>query len=171
MSEDKDTKKALPEDLQPFSVSSTRKPSQKTFTFTIPSLPDILKSSFHTTFNKDSHRRRATLLVILFIVATMVSGFGGAWLESRVGPNGLVTTASLSNQNRSLLATVNLLARSLKRLVRVLSVLMLTSPVLPLVQDLVQVMQALAYSASRSPKPSRNKPLAPALYFPPAVSL
>src|SRR5580700_10045456 len=98
MSEDKKNEdidiKNPEEKSEPFSVSSSRNPVQRSINFTIPPLPNIRNLSF----SKNDKRTRAGLLVALFIVITMLSGFSGAWIESRVNPNGLVTTGSLSNQ-------------------------------------------------------------------------
>lgn len=101
MGEGKDSKgKTKPkEELEPFSVSSANKSAPRTINFTIPSLPNIPKPSLGK-FNKDSERNKAGLLAALFIVATLLSGFAGGWIEARVNQNGLVTTASLSNQKQ-----------------------------------------------------------------------
>jgi len=107
--ESEDVKK--PEErFEPFSVSSSKSPAQRTINFTIPSLANIKKLSF----NNSNQRARAGLLVALFIVVTMLSGFSGAWIESRVNPNGLVTTANLSNQKQIVTSDSQLISQIAK---------------------------------------------------------
>jgi S1-C subfamily serine protease len=112
MSEDKGSEdiKKPKEQLEPFSVSSSRSPSERTINFTIPALPNFSKLSF----NKNSKRGKVGLFVVLFIAATMVSGFSGAWIESRVNPNGLVTTAGLSNQKQIVTSDSQLISQIAK---------------------------------------------------------
>lgn len=98
------------EKLQPFSVSSIRKPFRRTISFTIPSLPNIPKPPF----NKDSSRSKAGLIAALFVVATLLSGFAGGWIEARMNQNGLVTTASLSNQKQIVTSDSELISQIAK---------------------------------------------------------
>ena len=97
MSEDKDGKgKANAKDTpEPFTVSSSRKPTNRTLNFTLPSTLKISKFG-----GSQEVRRRASILVVLCIIVLMLSGFIGAWIETRINPNGVVTTASLSNQKQ-----------------------------------------------------------------------
>lgn len=112
MSEDKDSEdtKKPEEQLEPFSVSSSKNTSRRTINFTIPPLPNVSRLSF----DKNSKRGRIGLFIVLFIAATMVSGFSGAWIESRVNPNGLVTTAGLSNQKQIVTSDSQLISQIAK---------------------------------------------------------
>ena len=98
------------EKLQPFSVSSTRKPIRRTISFTIPPLPNIPKPPF----NKRSTSSMYGLLVALFVVTTLLSGFAGGWIEARMNQNGLVTTASLSNQKQIVTSDSELISQIAK---------------------------------------------------------
>ncbi|HVA10891.1 MAG TPA: trypsin-like peptidase domain-containing protein [Candidatus Dormibacteraeota bacterium] len=99
------------EKLQPFSVSSARKPVRRTRTisFTIPPLPNIPRSPF----NKRSTSITYGLLVALFVIATLLSGFAGGWIEARMNQNGLVTT-SLSNQKQIVTSDSELISQIAK---------------------------------------------------------
>jgi serine protease Do len=98
------------EEAQPFSVSSAGKPAQRTISFTIPSLLNVRRPSLD--MNNDRHK--FGLLAALFIAATLLSGFGGGWVESRVNQNGLVTTASLSNQKKIVTSDSELISQIAK---------------------------------------------------------
>ena len=111
MAKDKDnidTKKSQ-EELEAFSVSSAKNSSRRTVSFTIP--PLSLPKSFLT---KDNNSRKAGFLAVLFILAILLSGFAGGWIESRVNPNGLVTTASLSNQKQIVTSDSELISQIVK---------------------------------------------------------
>ncbi len=96
--EDKGTTTEASKDEQPFSVSSASKPPQRTISFTIPPLPNIRRASLGKGTN--TNRRKFGFLAALFIAATLISGSIGGWVESHINQNGLVTTASLSNQKK-----------------------------------------------------------------------
>jgi len=101
--------KVSKEKSTPFSVSSASKPQQRTINFTIPALPDIRKLSF----DRNNDRHKFGLLAALFIVATLLSGFAGGWIENRVN-NGVVTTASLSNQKQIVTSDSELISQIAK---------------------------------------------------------
>jgi serine protease Do len=107
--DDEDTKRPK-EQLEPFSVSSSKSPSKRTISFTIPPLANVTKLSFL----KNSNRRMAGLLAVLFIAAILLSGFAGGWIESQVNPNGVVTTASLSNQKQIVTSDSELISQIVK---------------------------------------------------------
>jgi serine protease Do len=114
MSEGEDTGKATEaskEEGRPFSVSSAHKP-QRTISFTIPPLPNIRKVSFAKGANTD-HRKFGSLAV-LFIAATLISGSAGGWIESRINQNGVVTSASLSNQKKIVTSDSELISQIAK---------------------------------------------------------
>jgi serine protease Do len=93
----------------PFTVSSASKPQQRTINFTIPALPSIRKPSF----DRNNDRHKFGLLAALFIAATLLSGFAGGWIENRVN-NGVVTTASLSNQKKIVTSDSELISQIAK---------------------------------------------------------
>lgn len=93
-----------------FSVSSASKPPRKTISFTVPPLPNISGM----TRGKSTRRRGTGLLVILFVVAMVLSGFSGAWLENHFNNNGIVTTASLSNQKQVVTSDSQLISQIAK---------------------------------------------------------
>jgi serine protease Do len=97
----KDTTKSgatqQPEAARPdagYSVSSAAGRSPRTFTFTIPTLPRQLRPS-----QPNRWRPGPLGIVVLFILATLVSGFGGAWLENHYDQNSVIS-GSLSNQKK-----------------------------------------------------------------------
>lgn len=93
-----------------FSVSSSRKSPQRTISFTIPPMPNLRS----VRLSKDPQQRKAAVLVIIFIIITMLSGFSGAWIEGRLSPNGLVTTASLSSQKKVVTSDSQLISQIAK---------------------------------------------------------
>jgi serine protease Do len=98
-----------------YSVSSSRKKpkhQERTLTFTIP--PISMPNFRSINFGKNSVQRKAALLVVIFIIITVLSGFSGAWLESRINPNGLVTTASLSGQEKIVTSNGQLISQIAK---------------------------------------------------------
>jgi serine protease Do len=95
--------------LKPYSVSSSKTPSGRTINFTIPPLSFPKLPSI-----KNSSDRRAGVVAILFIAIILLSGFAGGWIESRVNPNGLVTTASLSNQKQIVTSDSELISQIVK---------------------------------------------------------
>lgn len=111
MAEDNDSKstKTPKEATQPFSVSSKSKSPPRMISFTIPSLPNVRKLSF----DKNNDRHKFGLLAVLFIAVTLLSGFAGGWIESR-SDNGLVTTASLSNQKQIVTSDSELISQIAK---------------------------------------------------------
>jgi len=111
MSEEKNTVDASKpvDQLEGFSVSSSKKPTQRTVSFTIPPF-NIPRPSLP----KDSNSRKAAVIAALFILAILLSGFAGGWVESRYSPNGLVTTASLSNQKQIVTSDSELISQIVK---------------------------------------------------------
>jgi serine protease Do len=59
----------------------------KTVSFTIPGVPR-------------TRRGRAVVVIALFLLVILLSGFGGAWLETRHGQNSLIGGGSLSSQKK-----------------------------------------------------------------------
>jgi S1-C subfamily serine protease len=113
MSEGEDKKiDAASEAEHPFSVSSSRKSPQRTVSFTIPPLPRINRASFSKGANSDN--RKFGFLAVLFIVAMVISGGAGGWIESHINQNGLVTTASLSNQKKIVTSDSELISQIAK---------------------------------------------------------
>lgn len=114
MSEGEDKSKATEaskEEERPFSVSSTDKP-QRTISFTIPPLPNLRSATFGKELSAD--HRKFGFIAILFIAATLISGSIGGWVESRINQNGLVTTASLSNQKKIVTSDSELISQIAK---------------------------------------------------------
>lgn len=112
MSEDKgnkDTQNSKDKVEPPFSVSSSKPSSRKTISFTIPPLNLPKYSSL-----RNNGRQRAAVLAILFFAAVLLSGVAGGWIESRVNPNGLVTTANLSNQKQIVTSDSALISQIVK---------------------------------------------------------
>lgn len=93
-----------------FSVSSANRHPRKTISFTVPPLPNISGMAR----GKTTKRRGAGLFAVLFIIAMVLSGFSGAWLENHFNNNGIVTTASLSNQKQVVTSDSQLISQIAK---------------------------------------------------------
>jgi S1-C subfamily serine protease len=96
-----------------YSVSSSAKKPQRTVSFTIPPMPS-LRAIRTAAMTKDPQQRRALVLAVIFIIALVISGFSGAWLESRVNSGGIVTTASLSGQKQIVTSNGELISQIAK---------------------------------------------------------
>jgi S1-C subfamily serine protease len=84
-------------DLGSYSVANaTGKKSgqaKRTVSFTIPTVP---RPRFRIPITEHS---RTLIVLVAFVLASLLSGFGGAWLEMRHNQNGLIST-SLSGQKK-----------------------------------------------------------------------
>ncbi|MFI5270786.1 MAG: S1C family serine protease [Candidatus Saccharimonadales bacterium] len=79
-----------------YRVASSRNPSKRTISFTVPSLPDMSSVS---AIKESKHRNKLLMgAVIIFII--LLSGFIGAWFNQHMNDNSSVSTVSLSNQKK-----------------------------------------------------------------------
>jgi serine protease Do len=86
-----------------YSVSSATKrtPRNLSFTVPVPRLPRLRLPPLRTFDGHDAdHRWTALTAVILLLVATTLSGFGGAWLEHHYSDSNTLLAGSLSNQKQ-----------------------------------------------------------------------
>lgn len=64
-------------------VSSTKKPAGKTVSFTLPTLPKPKRPRLSPVKKSVSPRWKPALLVVGFMASVLLSGFAGAWFQSR----------------------------------------------------------------------------------------
>ncbi len=93
---DKVSKKEDTKVEKSYSVSSSSTRSPRTVSFTVPTIP---KPNFTALKKTDFGRWRAGIVVGLFILVAIFSGFVGAWIDTRNG-NGLTSSATVSSEKK-----------------------------------------------------------------------
>ncbi|HEY5152682.1 MAG TPA: trypsin-like peptidase domain-containing protein, partial [Candidatus Saccharimonadales bacterium] len=94
MPEDKQTN--INKEPETVNVSAPGKSSGRTLSFTVPKVPRPGLSKLRQSKNFNG---RYLALAVVFVLATLLSGFGGAWLEGHNSQNTLVS-GSLSGQKK-----------------------------------------------------------------------
>lgn len=85
-------------ELGAYGVASARKDAGRTVSFTLPA---ISKPRLRLGAGAPkTPRGRVGALLLILVLASLLSGFGGAWLEMRNGHNNLVVGGTLSNQKK-----------------------------------------------------------------------
>ncbi|HZL07778.1 MAG TPA: trypsin-like peptidase domain-containing protein [Candidatus Dormibacteraeota bacterium] len=85
-------------ELGAYGVASAKKEAGRTVSFTVPAMP---KPRLRLGAGAPkTPRGRVGAVLLLFVLASLLSGFGGAWLEIRNSHDSLVVGGTLSNQKK-----------------------------------------------------------------------
>jgi hypothetical protein len=88
-------------------VSSSSSRSPKTVSFNVPTIP---KPDFQAIRKIDFGRWRAGIIVGLFILVAVFSGFIGAWFDTR-NNSGLTSSATVSNEKKIVTSNSQLISQ------------------------------------------------------------
>jgi S1-C subfamily serine protease len=97
--------------LGAYSLASAKNDSGgRTVSFTVPAVP---KPKLRLQSPK-TPRGRIGAVLVLFVLASLLSGFGGAWLEMRNGHDNLIVGGTLSNQKKIVTSQSQLISQIAK---------------------------------------------------------
>jgi len=111
VAEDKNLDKA--KEIGAYGVASAKKDSGRTVSFTVPAMPKP-KLWLQAPKNPQNPRAKAAAVLVLFILAGLLSGFGGAWLETHNNQNSVVVGGTLSNQKKIVTSQSQLISQIAK---------------------------------------------------------
>ena len=106
MEDDKTSDKA--QELNTYSVSGATRRSGRTVSFTVPTVP---KPNWHAP---RGYQAKTGILAAMFLLATLLSGFGGAWLEMRHNQDSLSGGVSVSDQKKVVTSQSQLISQIAK---------------------------------------------------------